>query len=164
MHKSSAVVFLCCGIDVSAAQLVVALEGEGGRGLQRSFPNRATGHQALILWLQKNAIPVRVCLEATGLYSLDLALALHAAEEIEVAVINPKKVNRFAATLCRSKTDPADAQVLAEYARRMPFQRRKLRLWNCAPLRVTSQLSPSSTRRSRIVCTRSRLPPPDRVV
>jgi transposase len=31
-------------------------------------------------------------------------------------------VNRFAATLCRSKTDPADAHVLAEYARRMPFQ------------------------------------------
>jgi len=39
-----------------------------------------------------------------------------------VAVLNPKVVNRFAATLCRSKTDPADAQVLAEYARRMPFQ------------------------------------------
>jgi transposase len=60
--------------------------------------------------------------EATGLYSLDLALALHAATGIEVAVLNPKMVNRFAATLCRSKTDPADAQVLAEYARRMPFQ------------------------------------------
>lgn len=122
MHKSVSEVFLCSGIDVSAAQLVAALEGEGGRGLQRSFPNRANGHQALIVWLQKNGIPVRVCLEATGLYSLDVALALHAAEGIEVAVLNPKKVNRFAATLCRSKTDPADAQVLAEYARRMPFQ------------------------------------------
>ena len=45
MHKSSAEVFLCCGIDVSAGQLVVALEGEGERWLQRSFPNRASGHQ-----------------------------------------------------------------------------------------------------------------------
>ena len=45
---------------------------------------------------------MRVCLEATGLYSLDLALALHAASGIEVAVLNPKVVNRFAATLCRS--------------------------------------------------------------
>lgn len=99
MHKLSADVFLCCGIDVSAAQLVVALEGEGGRGWQRSFPNRASGHEALILWLQKNGTRVRVCLEATGLYSLDLALALHAAAGIEVAVLNPKKVNRFAATL-----------------------------------------------------------------
>lgn len=122
MPKSVADVFLCCGIDVSAAQLVVALEGEGGRRLQRSFANRARGHQELIVWLQKNRIPVRICLEATGVYSLDVALALHAAEGIEVAVLNPKKVSRFAATLCRSKTDPADAQVLAEYARRMPFQ------------------------------------------
>lgn len=122
MHKPSADVFLCCGIDVSAAQLVVALEGEGGRGGQRSFPNRTSGHEALIRWLQENGTPVRVCLEATGLYSLDLALALHAASGIEVAVLNPKRVNRFAATLCRRKTDPADAQVLAEYARRMPFQ------------------------------------------
>jgi transposase len=123
MHKLRAEVFLCCGIDVSAAQLVVALEGgDGGRWLQRSFPNRASGHQALILWLNKSGTQVRVCLEATGLYSLDLALALHTASGIAVAVLNPKMVNRFAATLCRSKTDPADAQVLAEYARRMPFQ------------------------------------------
>lgn len=122
MHKSAAEVFLCCGIDVSAAQLVVALQGEGGKWLQPSFPNRASGHQALIVWLQRIGTRVRVCLEATGLYSLDLALALHAASGIDVAVLNPKTVNRFAATLCRSKTDPADAQVLAEYARRMPFQ------------------------------------------
>jgi transposase len=123
MHKLPKEVFLCCGIDVSAAQLVVALEdGDGGRWLQRSFPNRASGHQALILWLNKSGTQVRVCLEATGLYSLDLALALHSASGIDVAVLNPKMVNRFAATLCRSKTDPADAQVLAEYARRMPFQ------------------------------------------
>jgi transposase len=123
MHKLSTEVFLSCGIDVSAAELVVALEeGDGGRWLQRSFPNRASGHQALILWLQKSGTPVRICLEATGLYSLDVALALHTAAGMEVAVLNPKMVNRFAATLCRSKTDPADAQVLAEYARRMPFQ------------------------------------------
>jgi transposase len=122
MHKPSAEVFRGCGIDVSAAQLVVALQGEGSRGPQRSFPNRASGHQALILWLQNSGARIRVCLEATGLYSLDVALALHAAAGIEVAVLNPKRVNRFAATLCRSKSDPADAQVLAEYARRMPFQ------------------------------------------
>lgn len=123
MHKLPTEAFLCCGIDVSAVQLVVALEGgEDERWLQRSFPNRASGHQALIQWLNKSGTQVRVCLEATGLYGLDLALALHAVAGIEVAVLNPKMVNRFASTLCRSKTDPADAQVLAEYARRMPFQ------------------------------------------
>ena len=116
MHKPSEVT-ACCGIDGSAAQLVVAVHGESERCWQRSFPNRASGHQALIVRLQKTGMRVRVCLEATGLYSLDLALALHAASGIEVAVLNPKAVSRFAATLCRSKTDPADAQVLAEYAR-----------------------------------------------
>jgi transposase len=51
----------------------------------------------------------------------DLALALDGAEGIEVAVLNPKIANRFAQTIRRSKTDAADAEVLAEYSRRMPF-------------------------------------------
>ena len=122
MHKRSMENFLSCGIDVSAAQLVVALESESGEQERRSFSNCARGHQALIRWLQKAGSAVRVCLEATGLYSLDLALTLHAVKGIELAVLNPKLVNRFAATWCRSKTDPADAQVLCQFARRMPFQ------------------------------------------
>jgi transposase len=62
-----------------------------------------------------------VSLEATGIYSLDLALALDAATGIECAVLNPKVAHRFAQTLRRSKTDQADAQTLAEYSQRMPF-------------------------------------------
>jgi transposase len=50
-----------------------------------------------------------------------MLLALDAAEGIEVAVLNPKAVNRFAQALRRSKTDAADAQALSEYSRRMPF-------------------------------------------
>jgi hypothetical protein len=49
------------------------------------------------------------------------AVALDNAEGIEVAVLNPKVANRFAQTIRRSKTDAADAEVLAEYSRRMPF-------------------------------------------
>ncbi len=56
-----------------------------------------------------------------GTYSLDVALALEAAEGIEVAVLNSKAVNRFAQILRRSKTDAADAAALAEYSRRMDF-------------------------------------------
>jgi transposase len=36
-------------------------------------------------------------------------------------VLNPKLVNRFQQTLARSKTDAADAVVLAHYSQRMPF-------------------------------------------
>jgi transposase len=64
---------------------------------------------------------VRVSLETTGIYSMDLALALDAACDVEVAVLNPRAAHRFAQTLGRSKTDRADAAALAEYSRRMPF-------------------------------------------
>jgi len=119
VSKTRAMVF--CGVDVSAATLAVAVEQEGQPVEQREFANSTAGHKALIAWLCKRKAGVRVSLEATGIYSLDLALALDAAEGVEVAVLNPKAVNRFAQTLRRSKTDSADAQVLAAYSRRMPF-------------------------------------------
>ncbi len=104
-----------CGIDVSAATLAVAVIEQDQPLQQREFANRASGHKALIGWLHKRKAQVRVSLEATGIYSLDLALALNEAPGIEVAVLNPKMANRFAQTLRRSKTDAADALVLAEY-------------------------------------------------
>jgi transposase len=111
-----------CGIDVSAKTLAVAVQQQEDQPVeQREFVNLAIGHKALIAWLRKRKAPVRVSLEATGIYSLDLAVALDEAEGIEVAVLNPKVVNRFAQTLRRSKTDKADAAALAEYSRRMPF-------------------------------------------
>lgn len=116
---STATVF--CGIDVSAGVLSVALIVPDRPVCQREFPNSASGHKELLVWLAKHNAPVRVSLEATGIYSLDLALALDAETSIEVAVLNPKLVNRFAQTLRRSKTDSADAMVLAEYSQRMPF-------------------------------------------
>jgi transposase len=110
-----------CGVDVSATTLSVAVRQEDQRFEERVFDNTANGHKALIAWLRKRKARARVSLEATGIYSLDLALALDRAKGIEVAVLNPKLVHRFAQTLRRSKTDSADAQALAEYSRRMPF-------------------------------------------
>ena len=119
IQPKQAMVF--CGIDVSAATLAVAVQQENQPIREREFANTASGHKALIGWLQQGQAAARVSLEATGIYSLDLALALDAGRGIEVAVLNPKLVHRFAQTLRRSKTDTADAQVLAEYSRRMPF-------------------------------------------
>jgi len=111
-----------CGIDVSAATLAVAVQrADRGGQEQREFANSAAGHRQLIEWLRKRGSSMRVSLEATGIYSLDVALALDRADGIEVAVLNPKTVNRFAQTLRRSKTDKADAVALAEYSQRMPF-------------------------------------------
>jgi transposase len=112
-----------CGIDVSAATLAVAVIEQDQPLQQREFANRSSGHKALIGWLGKRKAGVRVSMEATGVYSLDLALALDAAPRVELAVLNPKLVNRFQQTLARSKTDAADAVVLAQYSQRMPFTR-----------------------------------------
>ena len=110
-----------CGIDVSAETLAVAVIQPDQAIQQREFSNRLSGHKELILWLGKSKAMVRVSLEATGTYSLDLALALDAAAHIELAVLNPKLVNRFAQILVRSQSDASAALVLAEYSQRMPF-------------------------------------------
>jgi transposase len=110
------------GVDVSAKTLQVAVQREGKEEFeQREFPNSKPGRRQLIAWLRRCGAQVRVALEATGTYSLDVALALDGAAGIEVAVLNPKTANRFAQTLGRSKTDKADAVALSEYSLRMRF-------------------------------------------
>ena len=120
--NNSVVVFNPCGIEVSHLTLVVALRAHDHDEPLREFPNTREGHQALLRFLQRSARPVRVALESTGLYGLDLALALHQAG-VAVMVANPRAVRHFAqALLQRSKNDQLDAAVLREFAARMPFQ------------------------------------------
>jgi len=109
------------GIDVSAKTLVVKVERSGKQELLE-FENTGAGHQKLIALLCKRRRSARVCLEATGIYGLDLALALHAAPRIEVMVANPRATKKFAeASLQRGKSDVLDAGAILEYVRRMPF-------------------------------------------
>jgi transposase len=76
----------------------------------------------VLRFLERGARPVRVALESTGLYGLDLAWTLHQAG-VAVMVANPRAVRHFAqALLQRSKNDQLDAAVLCEFAARMPFQ------------------------------------------
>jgi transposase len=111
------------GIEVSAEQLIVALRREGKLKPLRSFPNSPGGHKAIVRYLARPGRQVRACLESTGVYGLDLALALHAAAGIEVMVANPRAVRHFAQALMqRSKNDRLDALVILEFATRMPFQ------------------------------------------
>jgi transposase len=110
----------CVGIDVGARELVVAVEGRPGT---IAFANDVDGHARLIRLLRKRRGPVRVCLEASGVYHLDAALALHRAASIEVMVVNPAAARDFGrALLARSKTDAVDAAALLEFVRRMPFE------------------------------------------
>src|SRR5450432_3137062 len=79
---------LFCGIDIGAETLAIAVMELDHPWVQREFANTVAGHKALLTWLGKMKAPVRVSLEATGIYSMDLALALDATEFVEVAVLN----------------------------------------------------------------------------
>ncbi len=110
------------GIDVSARELAVAIDRGRGPAWDGTFANDATGHRNLIKRLTRRGATVRVCVESTGVYPLDLCLALDAAAPIELMVANPRATKDFArAQLRRSKTDRTDARSLLEFVRRMVF-------------------------------------------
>jgi transposase len=111
------------GVDVSAKTFTFIIDQGGARTEPCDLPNDPKGHKKLIRLVTKRGFQARVVLEATGNYSLDLALALHRAPRVEVMVANPRAVSQFAgAYLRRSKTDALDARVLVEFAQRMPFE------------------------------------------
>src|SRR5258708_33409318 len=91
--SSRATVF--AGIDVSAATLAAAVQREDREGFeQREFANSAAGHRQMLAWLLKRGAQVRVSLEATGIYFLDVALAVGRAEGGGVGWPKPKTATR----------------------------------------------------------------------
>jgi transposase len=111
------------GIDVSQKELVVVMMTKGKARPAKNFENTTAGHREIIQLLAKLKGESRICLEATGVYHFDLAVALSRADGLEVMVINPKAAHNFAQALMkRSKTDTIDAATLAVYCERMPFE------------------------------------------
>jgi transposase len=103
------------GIDVAKATLAVCLLL--ATGTHRSeFANTAVGHQQLLAWLRKHKLTqLQACLEATGTYGEDVALALHEAGHV-VSVVNPARIAAYAKSqLARTKTDPSDAALIARF-------------------------------------------------
>jgi transposase len=110
------------GIDVSKAVLDVAVRRNERRLETSRFANDAAGHRRLIRWLTKGGRAVRVVLESTGTYSLDVALALQRTRGITVMVANPRAIKQFTGALMqRSKTDLTAAVALRDFVIRMPF-------------------------------------------
>ena len=123
MHKP----YLYAGCDISADWVDLAC-GLGPQLLRnapathRRFANTAAGHCQLISYLRKSGALIRVVVEASGIYSLDFALALHEADGVEIMLVNPRAAKDYRrAQMHRSKSDELDAAVLCDYALRMPF-------------------------------------------
>lgn len=111
------------GIDVGSKELVVVVSVKGKARKARTYKNTAPGHKSIIQLLLKLKGEIKVCIEATGIYHFDLAIALSRTKGMDVMVINPKASHNFSKVLMkRSKTDAIDAEVLAIYCQRMPFE------------------------------------------
>lgn len=111
------------GVDVDSQYLVCKAKFGDKEQALKQFENTVRGHRQFIKWATARGTCARVCMESTGVYSLPFALALHAADNIEVSVVNPKAIKRFAdASLQRGKTDALDAERILEYLIRMEFR------------------------------------------
>ena len=128
------------GIDVSKKKLDVALLVDG-KIKAKVVENCAKGHQTLIDWLGKSKVSLssmHVCMEATGVYSEPVALALHQAGLL-VSVVNPACIKGFGhSENIRNKNDEIDAGLIARYCLAMtppawnppPLEQRQLRAWS----------------------------------
>ena len=83
--------------------------------IKAHLPNTLDGHRKLLQLLQKETIAL-IVLEATGGYERPLVAELM-SNSLPVVVVNPRQVRDFAKGMgLKAKTDPIDAQVLAQFA------------------------------------------------
>ena len=126
------------GIDVSKAKLDCALLSPDGKFRNKAVENNTKGFAVLTEWLKKyNAINAHICMEATGIYWE--GVALHTTNNsMTVSVVNPAQIKAYGQSrLVRTKTDKADAKLIAEYCKErnppvweVPSQNeQKLRAW-----------------------------------
>ena len=105
------------GVDIAKKKFDVALLIDT-KYKHKHFPNDKAGFEAFIQWLLTFNVLTQplICMEATGAYSLPLADFL-VAQGYPVSVVNPAKIHAFAKSeLSRTKTDKADAKLIARYA------------------------------------------------
>ncbi len=103
---------IICGVDVSSKTLEARIGQQGAAG---SFANNPEGIAALAAFCQLHRAEL-VAMEATGGYEQQ-AFALLSAQDLRVAILNPRSVRQFAQSMGRlEKTDRIDAGMIAWYA------------------------------------------------
>ncbi len=105
---------LFVGIDMSKLTFDAAYY-INSRSIHKQFANNPQGFGEFFSWVNKRNKEVYTCLEATGIYSFDLAQYL-SQQKTNVMVVNPIITHAFSKLeLNRNKTDKADAQLIARY-------------------------------------------------
>lgn len=129
------------GVDVAKATLLLA-----GPGLRRELPNTPAGHRQLLALVPAHA---HLIIEATGGYERALALALHGAGRT-LSVINPAQARHCASARGRrAKSDPLDAEGLADFGARFDPPA------DAPPSPAQQALWELAGRRSQLIATRT---------
>lgn len=106
------------GVDIAKDSFDVTLLDEEGGKRRKHGVNSAAGFKQLHVWLQGHTTgEVHVCMESTSVYWEALAEYLHETG-YQVSVVNPARIKGYALSqMRRSKTDPLDGDVIADFCR-----------------------------------------------
>jgi transposase len=104
------------GIDISKAKFDVALIQGKAKIKNKVFANNLEGFTELQTWLTSQGVTnLHSCMEAASIYGNALARFLVAAG-YKVSIVNPSRPKAFGRSeLSRTKTDRADAKVIARF-------------------------------------------------
>lgn len=108
------------GVDLSKESFDASVCREGqdfGPHLRvRSFRNDPEGYDAFAAWRHAQEAVEGVCVESTGRFGVQFALALEARGAGPVSILEPARPKAHARSLgVKDKTDPVDARVLAHF-------------------------------------------------
>lgn len=103
------------GIDIAKKKFDMALL-VNGKVKKKACSNTQEGYKEACSWLLRHGAPkAHVCLEATGAYGDDLAMALVSSGHM-VSMVNPSQIAAFGKSeLLRTKTDQVDAELIARF-------------------------------------------------
>ena len=109
------------GLDISKADFAASIYQTPDQPIvtKEEIPNNPEGFDQFLLWLKEHHIDKtnsHICMEATGVYSQDVAYYL-LFRDFPVSIEPPLKVKR-AFDPVGHKTDPVDSKQIAEYAYR----------------------------------------------
>jgi transposase len=109
------------GIDVGKTALELALRNREDVVARTTVSNDPDGHEALVSWLDGRSLGPEetcVCMEASGDFEKAVARRLY-EDGYRVSVVNPRRIKGYASSqLQRTKTDSADAALIARFGRR----------------------------------------------
>ncbi len=109
----------CVGIDISKDSFEVCIKQLRDERVvikaTHSFKNEFTGFENLLNWTLRKVLNPIFVMETTGVYHEDLTHYLYSNNQ-KVSVVLANKMKHFAKSLnLKTKTDKADAQMIAQY-------------------------------------------------